>query len=276
MNTTTSEQQRVAHWIQQHSERSNAVEVSIVVPAYNEERRLPPTLIDMIDYCDSNLSTYEIIVVDDGSTDKTSATVQKFTKVCPHVRLIRLPRNQGKGHAVRLGVLSSRGERVLFADADGATPISELGRLNSAMTSGVDVVIGSRAKPSTDTKVSTVIHRKLLGRIFNGCVNFLILPGIADTQCGFKLFTKSAAAFLFSHQRSDRFSFDVELLFLAQRVGYQIVEMPINWTNIPGSKVNLLADAFAMFRDIFKFKVRHHSVNKSTLEDFVREQANLA
>jgi dolichyl-phosphate beta-glucosyltransferase len=230
----------------------------------------------MIDYCDSNLSTYEIIVVDDGSTDKTSATVQKFTKVCPHVRLIRLPRNQGKGHAVRLGVLSSRGERVLFADADGATPISELGRLNSAMTSGVDVVIGSRAKPSTDTKVSTVIHRKLLGRIFNGCVNFLILPGIADTQCGFKLFTKSAAAFLFSHQRSDRFSFDVELLFLAQRVGYQIVEVPINWTNIPGSKVNLLADALAMFRDIFKFKVRHHSVNKSTLEDFAREQVNLA
>ena len=272
MSTSTTEQQRVATWIQQHGAEATAVSLSIVVPAFNEERRLPPTLIDMIDFCDSNISSYEIIVVDDGSSDKTSATVQKFTKVCPHVRLIRLPRNQGKGHAVRLGVLSSRGERILFADADGATPISELQRLLDAISSGADVVIGSRAKPSTDTTVNTVIYRKLLGRIFNKCVNLILLPGVSDTQCGFKLFTKQAAAFLFSQQRSDRFSFDVELLFLAQRVGFKAVEVPINWTNIPGSKVNLVTDALAMFRDILKFKVLHHSVNRSTLEQFISEQ----
>jgi dolichyl-phosphate beta-glucosyltransferase len=170
-----------------------------------------------------------------------------------------------------LGVLSSRGDYVLFADADGATPISELKRLMTAAKAGSDVVIGSRAKQSDETKVSTVIHRKILGRVFNRVVNLLLLPGIADTQCGFKLFTKRAAAYLFSQQRSDRFSFDVELLFLARQVKLTLTEVPINWTNIPGSKVNLLIDAIVMFRDILRFKLIHRGVSADSLKEFETE-----
>jgi dolichyl-phosphate beta-glucosyltransferase len=275
MNDTVSDLQRVSSWIHDHQGNSTTIDLSIVVPAYNEERRLPPTLIDMIDFCEENYPSYEIIVVDDGSSDKTSSTVQKFAKVRPTVRLIRLPRNQGKGHAVRPGVLSSRGDYVLFADADGATPISELSRLMTAAKTGSDVVIGSRAKQSDETKVSTVIHRKILGRVFNKVVNLLLLPGIADTQCGFKLFTKRAAAYLFSQQQSDRFSFDVELLFLAQQVKLTLTEVPINWTNVPGSKVNLVLDAIAMFRDILRFKVIHRGVSADSLKRFEAEQSAL-
>ncbi len=241
------------------------VTLSVVVPAFNEERRLPPTLIDMIDYLDSVGTTYEIIVVDDGSSDSTPDVVRKFERVRNQVRLIQLARNSGKGHAVRVGALNSRGARIVFADADGATPIKEVARLTAALDEGFDVAIGSRALASDDTKVSTSIHRKLLGRIFNGCVNLFILPGIADTQCGFKMFTRDAAQFLFRHQRSDRFSFDVELLFLAHKVGYRIKEVPVNWNNIPGSKVNLALDAALMFRDIFRFRFIHRNITKADL-----------
>jgi dolichyl-phosphate beta-glucosyltransferase len=165
---------------------------------------------------------------------------------------------------VRVGALNSRGKRVLFADADGATPIKETTRLLAALDEGFDVAIGSRAMASNDTKVSTVIYRKLLGRIFNRCVNLFILPGIADTQCGFKVFTREAAQFLFQHQRSDRFSFDVELLFLARKAGFSVKEVPVNWTNIPGSKVNLAFDAALMFRDIFRFRLIHRNVTKES------------
>lgn len=251
-------------WIQKQPITATPVDLSIVVPAYNEERRLPPTLIDMIDYFDASALSYEIIVVDDGSSDATTDVVRKFERVRDQVRLIVLARNSGKGHAVRVGALNSRGKRVLFADADGATPIKETTRLLAALDEGFDVAIGSRAIASHETKVSTVIHRKLLGRIFNRCVNFFILPGIADTQCGFKIFTRDAAQFLFQHQRSDRFSFDVELLFLARKAGFSIKEVPVNWTNIPGSKVNLAVDAALMFRDIFRFRFMHRNVTKES------------
>ncbi len=249
---------------------SPAVDISVVVPAYNEERRLPPTLIDIIDFFDRKGWRYEVIVVDDGSTDNTAEVVRKFERVRSEVRLIQLPKNHGKGHAVRLGVLNSHGKRVLFADADGATPIQEVERLGAALDAGSPIAIGSRAKASNDTKVATAIHRKVLGRVFNRCVNAILLPSIADTQCGFKMFTRKAALFLFRKQTSDRFSFDVELLFLAHKVGLPIAEVPINWTNVPGSKVNLVLDAMLMFRDVFRFRVLHRNVSREQYEAFER------
>jgi dolichyl-phosphate beta-glucosyltransferase len=256
-------------WIERQTTTYSPVDLTIVIPAFNEERRLPPTLIDVIDYFDKTGMEYEVIVVDDGSSDKTPDVVRKFERVRACVKLIQLPRNYGKGHAVRLGVLNSRGRRILFADADGATPIEEVSRLSKELDSGADIAIGSRALSSTETKVQTSAHRRYLGRIFNWCVNRILLPDIADTQCGFKMFSRASALFLFKNQRSDRFSFDVEILFLARRANLKIAEVAINWTNVAGSKVNLIRDAILMFRDIFRFRVMHRGI---TPESFVSAQ----
>ncbi len=270
-NPTTTE--RLNDWIERQPVSSPPVDISVVVPAYNEERRLPPTLIDIIDFFERKGCRYEVLVVDDGSTDNTAEVVRKFERVRSEVRLIQLPKNQGKGHAVRLGVLNSRGSRILFVDADGATPIAEFDRLQAALDAGSQIAIGSRALASRDTKVATSLHRKVLGRVFNRCVNVILLPSIADTQCGFKMFSREAALFLFRRQTSDRFSFDVELLFLAHKVGLPIAEVPINWTNVPGSKVNLVLDALLMFRDVFRFRVLHRNVSREQFEEFERSFA---
>jgi dolichyl-phosphate beta-glucosyltransferase len=255
-------------WIERQTETGSPVDLSIVVPAFNEERRLPPTLIDIVDYFDRAGKDYEVIVVDDGSTDRTSEVVRKFERVRSCVKLIQLPRNYGKGHAVRLGVLNSGGKRILFADADGSTPIQEVSRLSAALDSGADIAIGSRALASKETKVQTSIHRRCLGRVFNWCVNRILVPDIADTQCGFKMFSRESAMFLFKHQRSDRFSFDVEILFLARKANLKIAEVAINWTNVAGSKVNLVTDALSMFRDIFRFRVMHRGITPHSFAAF--------
>lgn len=267
-NETTQTPERISSWIEQQPVTSPKIDLSIVVPAYNEERRLPPTLIDIIDFFDRSGLSYEVLVIDDGSRDLTSEVVRKFERVRKQVRLIQLPKNYGKGHAVRLGVLNSHGNRILFADADGATPIQEFYRLDAAITEGADLAIGSRALASAETKVSTSLHRRLLGRIFNRCVNIILLPSIADTQCGFKMFTRKTALFLFRQQRADRFSFDVELLYMARKAELKVREVAINWTNVPGSKVNLVKDSLAMFRDIFRFRMAHRGVTRAAFEHF--------
>lgn len=267
--------ERVNNWIEQQPVTSPQVYLSVVVPAFNEERRLPPTLIDIIDFFDRRSISYEVIVIDDGSTDSTAEVVRKFERVRSQVRLIQLPKNYGKGHAVRLGVLNSRGNRILFADADGATPIQEFDRLESAVSAGADIAIGSRALTSTDTKVATSIHRRVLGRVFNKCVNLILLPTIADTQCGFKMFTRKTAMFLFRKQRADRFSFDVELLYMAHKANLNIKEVPINWTNVPGSKVNLVRDSLAMFRDVFRFRVVHRGIDRHSFDQFEEQVSDL-
>ena len=258
-------------WFERQESVADAIELSVVVPAFNEERRLPPTLINMIDFFDRLAISYEVLVVDDGSSDGTADIVRKFERVREQVRLIQLPKNYGKGHAVRLGVLNSRGKKILFADADGATPIEEFHRLNNALIAGAPIAIGSRALASAQTKVSTSVHRRLLGRIFNRCVNTVLVPTITDTQCGFKMFTRSVALFLFRKQRSDRFSFDVELLYIAKKADIAVQEVPINWSNVPGSKVNLILDSMKMFRDIFQFRVLHRNVTPQQFEAFQRE-----
>jgi dolichyl-phosphate beta-glucosyltransferase len=268
MTDTPPNNSAVSDWLRSQEETTLPIDISIVIPAFNEERRLPPTLLDMIDFFDRQPLSYEIVVVDDGSRDSTCEVVRKFERVRQQVKLIQLPKNYGKGHAVRLGVLNSRGNTVLFADADGATPIAEFSKLYAAIQAGAPIAIGSRALASLDTKVSTSIHRKLLGRIFNRCVNALLVPSITDTQCGFKMFTKPVAQFLFKQQTSDGFSFDVELLHIALKAGIPVQEVAINWNNIPGSKVNLILDSLRMLRDVFRFKMLHRNTKIADAEKY--------
>lgn len=264
--------QQLEKWLERQPKNSVEIEISVVIPAYNEARRLPPTLIDMLDYFDQLGRVYEIIVVDDGSHDSTALVVQKFEKIKNQIRLIRMPKNTGKGHAVRTGFLNAHGKIILLADADGATPISEFARLEAAINSGIEIAIGSRAIRSQDTKVKTRWYRKYLGRIFNNCVNLFLLPGIADTQCGFKLFKRGPAQFVFQKQTSERFSFDIEILFIARQVGLKISEVAINWTNVPGSKVNLILDSLDMLKDIFLFRLRHSQLTQNELLEFYNKK----
>lgn len=234
-------------------------DLSIVIPAFNEEARLGPTLDAYLAYCHQTARRVEVIVVDDGSLDRTSAVVNSYARQHPEVRLIRLAENQGKGQAVRSGVVNAQGKQILFADADGATPLAELERLEAAVHGGADVAIGSRALHDEGVRITARLYRRVIGRIFHGLVEILTVPRVKDTQCGFKLFRGPVAHDLFSRMRVRGFSFDVEVLMMAQRRGYSIAEVPVNWTHQPGSKVNLVVDSARMLRDLFIIRGRYLS-----------------
>lgn len=261
-NTDTTNSKTVEHkksnnpQTTQTLDKSFPVDISIVIPAFNEENRLPKTLLLITEYIKTRNESFEILVVNDGSIDGTADVVKKFSKLASQVKLLNCPGNRGKGYAVRLGIMKAQGRFILFNDADGATPIQEIERLESALKEGAHIAIGSRAKFSQDTEVSTSWYRKYIGRIFNGAVNMLLLPGIADTQCGFKMFLHPVAKCLFAQQKIEGFSFDVEILCLARKMGCTIVEVPINWANVEGSKVNLFRDSVRMLRDIIKFRLK--------------------
>jgi dolichyl-phosphate beta-glucosyltransferase len=230
------------------------VELSIVIPAFNEGTRLPATLSSLLAFLDEEGRRAEVIVVDDGSRDNTSAQVRYFESRDPRVRLIRLPQNRGKGYAVRTGIVNSAGSLVLFADADGATPFGELARLESQLQAGARVAIGSRGVRDHATRVQARLYRRVLGRLFHAVVRIFAVHGIADTQCGFKLFDAEAAHDLFSRMRMSGFSFDVEVLLMAIRSGYRVAEVPVNWTHQPGSKVRILRDGLLMARDVLRIR----------------------
>ena len=232
----------------------NNIFLSVIIPAYNEESRLPSYLTGILVYLEQQGIIYEILVVDDGSSDATAEVVARFTQANGRVRLIRLPRNRGKGYAVRTGMLEASGRLRLFTDADGATPIRELERLQIAIDTGADVAIASRALSDVACTVNAHLHRKVIGAVFNFIVTTFTVKGIHDTQCGFKLFSADAAHAVFPLQRINDFGFDVEVLFLCQRKGYRITEVPVNWTDVAGSKVNLIRDSLRMFADIFKIR----------------------
>jgi dolichyl-phosphate beta-glucosyltransferase len=234
-------------------------DLSIVVPAFNEEARLGPTLREYLAYCRQTTRRAELIVVDDGSVDRTSNVVNTLESRYPEIRLIRLAENHGKGHAVRSGVVNAQGKLVLFADADGATPLSEIERLEAAIAAGADVAIGSRALQDARVEVKARWYRRVIGRAFHAMVELLTVSGVKDTQCGFKLFRGPVAHDLFSRMRIRGFSFDVEVLMMAQRRGYRIAEVPVNWSHQPGSKVNLVTDSARMLRDLFIIRGRYMS-----------------
>jgi len=230
-------------------------ELSVVIPAYNEERRLPPYLAGILAYLEAQPFSSEVIIVDDGSQDSTAAVVEGFAAGNARVRLVRLPQNQGKGYAVKTGMLSANGMLRLFTDADGATPITELPGLKKAIEAGADVAVGSRALRDDAHTVKTQFHRKLMGTVFNVIVRTLTVKGINDTQCGFKLFTAEAANTAFPLQRIHDFGFDVEVLYICHKKGFRIVEVSVNWTDVPGTKVRLIRDSLRMFKDVVKIRL---------------------
>jgi dolichyl-phosphate beta-glucosyltransferase len=239
--------------------QTTILSLSVILPAYNEAARLPPYLGRLLRYLNTRRASYEILIVDDGSTDDTAGAIKPLIAGNPAVRLIRLATNRGKGAAVRAGMLESRGARCLMADADGAASIDELPRLEAAIERGADIAIGSRLLASRDPRyrVRARRHRTVLGNLFNAVVQRLGIPGITDTQCGFKLFRRSVAHDLFSVSRIDGYGLDLELLYVAQRRPYRIEEVPINWADQPGSKVRVLADGFRMLRDLFAVRVAY-------------------
>lgn len=231
--------------------REHLPTLSIVIPAYNEERRIGATLARVTDYLDARRGRYEVIVVDDGSRDATRDVVAAVAAEHPLVRLLAQPRNAGKGAAVRAGVLASRGRDVLFSDADLSTPIEELERLEARLRDGADVAIGSRAAPGDVARTQPIL-RRLQGRAFHLVVRalgFRAVAAIRDTQCGFKLFRGGVARALFGELTVAGFAFDVELLELAHD-RFRVDEVPVAWTHADGSKVRPGLDAMKMVRDL--------------------------
>jgi len=232
------------------------LQCSVVIPAYNEARRLPPYLDEVVSYLVTRGEAWEVVVVDDGSTDATADVVRAMTARYPQVRLLRQEPNAGKGAAVRAGMLAALGNWRLFADADGATPIAECKRLEAALAAGADVAIGSRALAAPGVVVRARRHRVVAGRLFNGLAERLGLAGITDSQCGFKAFTAAAAADLFPRLATTGFGFDVELLLRARARDWRVVEVAVNWEDQPASKVGVLRDGPRMLWQILAARRR--------------------
>jgi len=227
---------------------------SVVIPAFNEEDRLPRYLEEIRGFFESAPWSAEVIVADDGSTDGTPRLVTELARDWPALTLHSLPRNRGKGAAVREGILLARGQRVLFADADGATPIAELHRLGRALDGGADIAIGSRAVAGSDTRVETSMRRRFIGRTFHLMVSLLGVRNIRDTQCGFKAFRADVARPLFEALTIDGFGFDVEVMLLAQRAGLRIDEIPVNWAHVDGSRISILRDSPRMALEVMSVR----------------------
>ncbi len=224
--------------------------LSVIIPCYNEEKRIEDTLKKCADYLKRKKYNFELIVVDDGSADNTRKVVGKFKEV----KLLSYGSNQGKGHAVKVGVLNSSGDYILFCDADLSTPIEETEKLMKYVQK-YDIVIASRALKNSD--VEAKFYRKLLGRVFAFFVNLLAVPGIKDTQCGFKLFKREAAFGIFKRQKIKGWAFDVEALFLGRKSGYKIKEVPVRWKHFDHSGVNPSLQSFRMFCEILKIRFNY-------------------
>ncbi len=246
---------------------SELIDISIVIPAYNEELRILPTLEKTLRYASLYDKKFEIIVVDDGSSDSTSSIVSELSNNHPQVFCLSYPENQGKGFAVQFGVMNSKGKLILYMDADGSTPIEEFLKLYEEMKrSRADIVIGSRALFDQSSSVKTVWYRKLIGRIFNNLVNIILVPEIKDTQCGFKLFNRSSASKIFPTLTSKGFAFDCEVLFKAQKLNLKIREVSVNWTNVSGSKVDLFKHPISMLFDILRLRFSKNDITRSSSE----------
>jgi dolichyl-phosphate beta-glucosyltransferase len=240
--------------------------VSVIIPAYNEAERLPMTLRVTADYFATRPDHFEILVVDDGSTDSTALTVAEFAQAYPQhtVQCLSYGGNRGKGFAVRFGMLRANGDLRLFCDADLSTPAEEYEVVLAAMEhEGASIGIGSRPLRKSHLLVHQPWYREWLGRSFNKAVQLLAVPGIADTQCGFKIFTAEAATDVFSRCRIDGFAFDSEALYIARRLDYTIAEVPIRWSHKDGSKVSMVRDGLKMLRDLSTIRWMHRQLQKS-------------
>src|SRR6202140_3799549 len=229
-------------------------DLSIIIPSYNEEARLPETLQRIAEYLPTLGLRTEVLVVDDGSTDRTAAVAESFCGKVPGLRVLLNGTNRGKGYSVRHGMLESQGDIVLFTDADLSAPIEESDKLLRALNHGYDVAIGSRAMDRSLISTRQSIFRETAGIIFNKIVRIVLRLPFVDTQCGFKAFRRERCRILFEQQRIEGFVFDPELLCLARHHGLRAIEMPVRWGHSAATKVNMLGDSLQMFADIFTIR----------------------
>jgi glycosyltransferase involved in cell wall biosynthesis len=225
-------------------------ELSIVIPAFNEEVRLPVTLAAISAYIRSSKRETEVIVVDDGSTDRTADVASSFRGEIRGLRVVANGGNRGKGYSVRHGMLEARGRFVLFSDADLSAPIEEADKLLAALANH-DVAIGSRALDRRLISVRQSVFREYAGIIFNFIVRMILRLPFVDTQCGFKAFRREPCRVIFQQQRIERFGFDPELLYLARHHGLSAAEIPVRWAHSPATKVSMMRDSVQMFLDVF-------------------------
>jgi dolichyl-phosphate beta-glucosyltransferase len=231
------------------------LDLSIVIPAFNEERRLPKTLESIRRYLNSRPLEGEVLVVDDGSTDATANVVEAARSGFPQLRLLSNGQNRGKGFSVGLGMLEARGEFALFTDADQSTPIEEADKLLGALRNGgYDAAIGSRAVDRRLIEVHQSAFREWAGIIFNRVMRGITGLPFQDTQCGFKAFRREKARAIFEQQRIEGFGFDPEILFLAHRKGLRIAEIPVRWAHDPATKVHMIRDSLRMFLDLLAIR----------------------
>ncbi|HEY6305183.1 MAG TPA: dolichyl-phosphate beta-glucosyltransferase [Candidatus Angelobacter sp.] len=227
---------------------------SIIVPAYNESARVGATLQQILDHARRQNWHAEVLVVDDGSRDDTLEIARRFAAGHPVVRILRNPGNQGKGYSVRHGMLEARGTILLFTDADLSSPISEAGKLFAALESGADVAIGSRWLDSSLQFQRQSLKRQALSRAYNFFLRTMLLFPYRDTQCGFKAFTRAAAAMIFPRQRITRWGFDPEILYLAHRLGLKVAEVPVAWGHAEGSRLHVWRDGARMAWDTLRIR----------------------
>ena len=228
---------------------ATAPELSIIIPSYNEEARLPATLERIAAYVSASGRETEVLVVDDGSKDRTAAVAEAFREKLPSLRVLSNGVNCGKGFSVRHGMLEARGRIVLFTDADLSAPIEEADKLIEALANN-DLAIGSRAMDRSLISVHESPFREFAGIVFNTIVRIILRLPFVDTQCGFKAFRSGPCRILFEQQRIERFGFDPELLYLARHHGLRAVEIPVRWGHSPATKVNMFRDSIQMFLDL--------------------------
>ena len=215
--------------------------LSVIIPAYNEAKRLPLTLVDVDKHLSQQDYSYEILVINDGSKDATAEITERFLPLIANLKLINLPENQGKGAAVRQGMLAAKGNWRLFMDADNSTSISEFAKMIPYFKEGYEVIIGSRAVKGAKLRPPQSIHRQLAGKLGNLFIQLLLLRKIWDSQCGFKCFSEQAAERIFPLIKINRWGFDIEILALAKKFGYAIKEVPVFWVNDPRTHVKALS-----------------------------------
>jgi glycosyltransferase involved in cell wall biosynthesis len=232
---------------------SSSPDLSVVIPSYNEELRLPTTLDRIAGYLQSYRGTAEVLVVDDGSKDRTAAVAESYGGKIPSLRVVSNGVNRGKGYSVRRGVQEARGRIALFTDADLSAPIEEAGKLIAALENN-DVAIGSRAMDRSLITVHESPFREFAGIIFNKIVRIILWLPFVDTQCGFKAFRRENCAVIFEQQRIERFGFDPELLYLARHHGLRTAEIPVRWGHSAATKVSMLRDSVQMFFDVFTIR----------------------
>jgi glycosyltransferase involved in cell wall biosynthesis len=223
---------------------------SIIIPAYNERLRIPDALQSVVETIRTCGWSAEVVVVDDGSTDNTAELVRAFAAHAPEVRLLQNAANRGKGFSVRAGLLAALGDIVMFTDADLSAPMEEAERLFAAIEAGADIAIGSRWLERGRQTHRQPLYRQLFGRCFNGVTRFVMGLSFADTQCGFKAFTRQAAQTVFQLQTIERWGFDPEILFIALKRGFRVVEVPVTWGHDERSRMSYLRDGLQMLKEI--------------------------